>query len=108
MFVVSLNGFATLTPTKNGAQYNRLSISDGYVVNVMGCVVKEPDPPKQTKGGDFLINVVIGDPETHALGKEGEDMVVTIFRKAEDELPSRLQPGTPIMFRKIRVSNCPF
>jgi hypothetical protein len=35
-------------------------------------------------------------------------MVVTIFRKAEDELPSRLQPGTPIMFRKIKVSNCPF
>ena len=34
-----------------------------------------------------------------------EDFVVSIFRKRESELPVDLVRGTPILFRRVKVSN---
>lgn len=56
-----------------------------------------------TDNPDVIWSIVITDPTTYAGDSSGEDMVITIFRPRMDMLPLDLPPGTPILFRGLRV-----
>ncbi len=49
------------------------------------------------------MSVVIADPTSHTDGYGSTDFVITIFRKTAAELPTSIAPGTPILFRGIKV-----
>jgi hypothetical protein len=49
--------------------------------------------------------VVFTDPSVYkGEGAAAEDLVVSIFRKKVSDLPVDLVRGTPILFRRIKVS----
>ena len=51
------------------------------------------------------MSVVIADPSTHHEGRSSEDFVVTLFRSNESDLPRSISPGTPILFRGLKVDS---
>lgn len=51
--------------------------------------------------------MVITDPSIHTGDVKDEDMVVTLFRRSVDDLPTDALPGTPILFRGLKVSPDP-
>jgi hypothetical protein len=96
----------------------------GAIANVMG-MVASVTPPRALSGRfkgmselfcytvlqdadrpDHIMSLVISDPSSFQGGEPtAEDLVVTIFRKTDRELPVDIQPGTPILFRQIKVSD---
>lgn len=49
------------------------------------------------------MSIVIGDPSSHIDNLSSDDFVVTVFRRTVEELPTAVAPGTPILFRGIKV-----
>ncbi|ORY23800.1 hypothetical protein BCR39DRAFT_342435 [Naematelia encephala] len=91
----------------NGIPYvtlNNLTAMVGQVANVFGIVVGTQPPKHIGKSGDYMMSVVIADPTTHDEGHASNDIVVTVFRKTEADLPVNVLPGTPILFRGLRIS----
>ena len=49
--------------------------------------------------------MVFTDPSVYkGEGAAAEDLVIGIFRKKVADLPVELEPGTPILFRRVKVS----
>lgn len=52
---------------------------------------------------DWILSIVITDPTSYTGDSTGEDMVITIFRKEVDQLPTDLPRGTAILFRNLKA-----
>lgn len=52
---------------------------------------------------DFTVSLVITDPSIHTGEMKDEAIVVTIFRPLVEALPMAAVPGTPILFRGLKV-----
>nr|XP_019047735.1 hypothetical protein I302_04352 [Kwoniella bestiolae CBS 10118]OCF26665.1 hypothetical protein I302_04352 [Kwoniella bestiolae CBS 10118] len=79
-----------------------LLTNDSRVCNVLGVVVQftEVKHPR-----DYMMSVVLCDPTRHARGDPAfsEELVVTIFRGQESELPTDVSIGSVILFRGVKV-----
>ncbi|WWC58937.1 uncharacterized protein I303_101482 [Kwoniella dejecticola CBS 10117] len=88
----------------NGLEYTPLnSLGVQRITNIMGVVVKITHVSKPK---DYMMSVVICDPTRHANGDpaNNEELVVSIFRPTEAELPLTLSPGDVTLFRGVRIT----
>ncbi|WVQ68725.1 uncharacterized protein L199_006934 [Kwoniella botswanensis] len=87
----------------NGTEYTPLRhLVSGSIRNITGVVVATK---AVTKSFDYLMSVILCDPTRHAGDPSAnEELVVSIFRTRQSDLPINVSPGSVMLFRGLKIS----
>ncbi|OCF76410.1 hypothetical protein I204_02105 [Kwoniella mangroviensis CBS 8886] len=89
----------------NGKEYTPLRhLTSGSICNITGVVVATK-AVTVTKSFDHLMSVILCDPTRHACDPSAnEELVVSIFRIRQSDLPTNVSPGSVMLFRGLKIS----